>query len=223
MKLFDTLGPVMVGPSSSHTAGAVKIGYITRKLLGNSPVHADITLYGSFAATGAGHGTDRALIAGLLGMKPDDIRVPDSFSLAKQSGLDFCFALESAKRGNHPNTAKLIVTDLSGNTLEVVGASVGGGRVRICEIDGIRTDFSGDYHTIIDHNTDTPGHVAQVTTVLAQKNINIASMQLYRNVKGGYAVMILECDDKIPENMLSWLKDLDGILKITSYNREEDI
>ena len=213
----------MVGPSSSHTAGAVKIGYITRKLLGNSPVHADITLYGSFAATGAGHGTDRALIAGLLGMKPDDIRVPDSFSLAKQSGLDFCFALESAKRGNHPNTAKLIVTDLSGNTLEVVGASVGGGRVRICEIDGIRTDFSGDYHTIIVHNTDTPGHVAQVTTVLAQKNINIASMQLYRNVKGGYAVMILECDDKIPENMLSWLKDLDGILKITSYNREEDI
>lgn len=223
MKLFDTLGPVMVGPSSSHTAGAVKIGYITRKLLGNSPVHADITLYGSFAATGAGHDTDRALIAGLLGMKPDDIRVPDSFSLAKQSGLDFYFALESAKRGNHPNTAKLIVTDLSGNTLEVVGASVGGGRVRICEIDGIRTDFSGDYHTIIVHNTDTPGHVAQVTTVLAQKNINIASMQLYRNVKGGYAVMILECDDKIPENMLSWLKDLDGILKITSYNREEDI
>lgn len=105
----------------------------------------------------------------------------------------------------------------------MIGSSVGGGRIRICEIDGIRTDFSGEYNTIIVHNTDTPGHVAQVTTVLAQKNVNIAAMQLYRNTKGGYAVMILECDDRIPPDMVRWLSGLDGILKITSYNAEENV
>ena len=105
--------------------------------------------------------------------------------------------------------------------MEVVGASIGGGRIRICEIDGIRTNFSGEHNTMIVHNMDTPGHVAQVTTVLAQKNVNIASMQLYRNTKGGYAVMIIECDDAIPENMINWLQDLDGMIKITSYNTEE--
>ncbi|MFQ9435357.1 MAG: ACT domain-containing protein [Ruminococcus callidus] len=118
---------------------------------------------------------------------------------------------------------KIEVVGEHGSQLEVIGSSVGGGRIRICEIDGIRTDFSGEYNTIIVHNTDTPGHVAQVTTVLAQKNVNIAAMQLYRNTKGGYAVMILECDDRIPPDMVRWLSGLDGILKITSYNAEEDV
>lgn len=222
MNLFEVLGPVMIGPSSSHTAGAVKIGYVTRKLLGEKPIEAKIVLHGSFDATGAGHGTDRALVAGLLGWKPDDERIPDSFSEAKHAGLSFQITHETI-RGAHPNTAKLFLVGENGNTLEVVGASIGGGRIRICEIDGIRTDFSGEYNTIIVHNTDTPGHVSQVTTVLAQKNVNIASMQLYRNTRGGYAVMIIECDDAIPENMLAWLKDLDGIIKITSYNAEEDL
>ena len=121
----------------------------------------------------------------------------------------------------HPNTVKLRVIGEAGNQLEVVGASIGGGRIRICEIDVIRTNFSGEHNTMIVHNMDTPGHVAQVTTVLAQKNVNIASMQLYRNTKGGYAVMIIECDDAIPENMINWLQDLDGMIKITSYNTEE--
>lgn len=104
-----------------------------------------------------------------------------------------------------------------------VGSSIGGGRIKICEIDGICTNFSGEYNTIIVHNTDTPGHVAQVTTTLAQKNVNIATMQLYRNTQGGYAVMILECDDVIPKNTLEWLQDLDGIIKVTSYNVEEEV
>ena len=220
MNLFDVLGPVMIGPSSSHTAGAVRIGYVTRKLLGERPVQADILLHGSFAATGSGHGTDRAVVAGLLGYQPDDLLIPDSFSQAEAAGLQFEIAYGTI-RGAHPNTVKLHVIGEAGNQLEVVGASIGGGRIRICEIDGIRTNFSGEHNTMIVHNMDTPGHVAQVTTVLAQKNVNIASMQLYRNTKGGYAVMIIECDDAIPENMINWLQDLDGMIKITSYNTEE--
>ncbi len=222
MHIFDIIGPVMIGPSSSHTAGAAKIGYVTRKLLGERPVEAEIMLHGSFSATGSGHGTDRAIVAGLLGYKPDDERLPNSFVEAKQAGLAFELT-HGVIRNAHPNTAKIHVFGESGKELEVVGASVGGGRIQICEIDGICTNFSGEYNTIIVHNTDAPGHVAQVTTVLAQKNVNIASMQLYRNMQGGYAVMIIECDDVIPENMLAWLKDLDGIIKITSYNVEEGV
>ena len=146
----------------------------------------------------------------------------DSFEAAKKAGFSFQIT-RGTLRGAHPNTVKIEVVGEHGSQLEVIGSSVGGGRIRICEIDGIRTDFSGEYNTIIVHNTDTPGHVAQVTTVLAQKNVNIAAMQLYRNTKGGYAVMILECDDRIPPDMVRWLSGLDGILKITSYNAEEDV
>lgn len=222
MKLFEVLGPVMIGPSSSHTAGAVKIGYVARKLLGETPVQANILLHGSFAATGSGHGTDRAVVAGLLGYKPDDARIPDSLTEAKHAGLSFRIT-QGTIRGAHPNTVRLNLIGKNGNALEVIGSSLGGGRIRICEIDGIRTDFSGEYNTIIVHNTDTPGHVSHVTTILAQKNVNIASMQLYRNTRGGYAVMIIECDDVIPDDMVAWLNGLDGIIKITSYNAEKDV
>ena len=222
MHIFDIIGPVMIGPSSSHTAGAAKIGYVTRKLLGERPVQAEILLHGSFSATGSGHGTDRAIVAGLLGYKPDDERLPNSFVEAEKAGLSFQLT-HGVIRNAHPNTTKIHVIGENGNELEVVGSSIGGGRIKICEIDGICTNFSGEYNTIIVHSTDTPGHVAQVTTTLAQKNVNIATMQLYRNTQGGYAVMILECDDVIPKNTLEWLQDLDGIIKVTSYNVEEEV
>ena len=211
MHIFDIIGPVMIGPSSSHTAGAAKIGYVTRKLLGERPVQAEILLHGSFSATGSGHGTDRAIVAGLLGYKPDDERLPNSFAEAEKAGLSFQLT-HGVIRNAHPNTAKIHVIGENGNELEVVGSSIGGGRIKICE-----------NNTIIVHNMDTPGHVAQVTTTLAQKNVNIATMQLYRNTQGGYAVMILECDDIIPKNTLEWLQDLDGIIKVTSYNVEEEV
>ena len=223
MHIFDVLGPVMIGPSSSHTAGAVKIGYVTRKLLGEAPVQANILLHGSFADTGSGHGTDRAVIAGLLGCKPDDPQIPSSFEAAKKAGFSFQIT-RGTLRGAHPNTVKIEVVGEHGSQLEVIGSSVG--RRPHSHLRDRRdpdTDFSGEYNTIIVHNTDTPGHVAQVTTVLAQKTVNIAAMQLYRNTKGGYAVMILECDDRIPPDMVRWLSGLDGILKITSYNAEEDV
>ena len=169
MRLFDVLGPVMTGPSSSHTAGAVRIGLTARNLLGEAPKTAEILLHGSFAATGRGHGTDRALVAGLLGMLPDDERIPDSFSLAQQAGLDYTIGTV-VLRGAHPNTALLRLEGVSGRKLEVMGASIGGGRINICQIDGITTNFGGDHNTLIvqtgyprpcgrsDHRIGAAGH-----------------------------------------------------------------
>ena len=141
MNIFDILGPVMVGPSSSHTAGAVRIGYVTRTMLGEEPVNAMISLSGSFAATGSGHGTDRALIAGLLGMKPDDMRIPDSFELAEQEGLSFSFA-NIRLPGAHPNTAVLEVEGKTGLSIKIQASSLGGGRIMIDKLDDTEVHLS---------------------------------------------------------------------------------
>ena len=221
MNIFDILGPVMVGPSSSHTAGAVRIGLIARRLLGGQPATAKITLSGSFAATGTGHGTDRALVAGLLGMKPDDIRIPDSFALAVEQGLAFTFDKTELKEA-HPNTAQLYLKGVSGKTLELIGQSLGGGRINIAEIDGIETNFSGENPTLIVHNLDQPGHVSEVTSMLAHKSVNIATMQLYRSAKGGKAVMVVECDQEVPKEGIRWLERAEGVLKVTYLGKEEE-
>ena len=221
MNIFDILGPVMVGPSSSHTAGAVRIGLIARRLLGGQPATAKITLSGSFAATGTGHGTDRALVAGLLGMKPDDIRIPDSFALAVEQGLAFTFDKIELKEA-HPNTAQLYLKGVSGKTLELIGQSLGGGRINIAEIDGIETNFSGENPTLIVHNLDQPGHVSEVTSMLAHKSVNIATMQLYRSAKGGKAVMVVECDQEVPKEGIRWLERAEGVLKVTYLGKEEE-
>ena len=210
----------MVGPSSSHTAGAVRIGLAARKLLGEEPAHADISLHGSFALTGHGHGTDCALVAGLLGMQPDDLRIPDSFKEAEKRGLTVKLSAVQL-RNVHPNTARLQLTGVNGRTLDVVAESIGGGRIRIVSIDGIDANFSGEHNTLIVHNQDVPGHVAAVTTALMQRHVNIASMQLYRSEQGGYAVMILECDQPIPTDIEEWLSHIDGIMKITIFNQED--
>ena len=214
MNIYDILGPVMVGPSSSHTAGAVRIGLITRRLLGTAPVHAEISLSGSFAATGTGHGTDRALIAGLIGMQPDDIRIPDSFSFASEAGLTFTFHKINLKDA-HPNTAILRVSSADGRTLEVHAASLGGGRILVNRLDGIRVNFTGDAPTLIVHNLDKPGCVADVTSLLSRNGVNIATMQLYRNYRGGYAVMVVETDQNIAAETLELLRHLDGVTKVT--------
>ena len=221
MNLFDILGPVMVGPSSSHTAGAVRIGYIASRLLQDKLIKAEIYLHGSFATTGAGHGTDKALIAGLLGMKPDDIRIPDSFQIAKEQGLSFSFGNKTIKDA-HPNTALLLLTGESRRSLEVQAASIGGGRIMIQKLDGIEVNFSSEKPTLIVHNLDQPGHVAEVTSMLSHKSVNIATMQLYRDKRGGYAVMVLETDQGIPKEAISWLAHLEGILKVTYINCEEE-
>jgi L-serine dehydratase len=214
MNIFDIIGPVMVGPSSSHTAGAVRIGYIARKLMGENIVQADILLYGSFLATGKGHGTDRAIVAGLMGMKLDDIRIPDSLDIAEEKGMLVNFGKADIKEG-HANTVQLRLKGESGSSLEVVGESIGGSRINIAKIDGIDTNFSGGYPTLVVHNLDQPGHVSEVTSMLAHKSVNIATMQLYRSSRGGHAVMVVECDQEIPEDGLKWLSHIEGVEKVT--------
>ena len=207
MRLFDVLGPVMIGPSSSHTAGAARIGYTAQKLLGEVPAKADIGLYGSFATTGKGHGTDRALVAGLLGLRPDDPRLPDSFALAEEQGMTFTIHPVEL-RSAHPNTAVLRLTARSGRELSLKAASV-------------PADFGGDSNTLIIHNEDTPGCIAEVTMSLALRRINIASMQVFRAAVGRYAVMVLECDSHIPHTLEQQLAVMPGLLKVTCLNVDE--
>ena len=214
MNSFDIIGPIMVGPSSSHTAGAAKIGLIARKLLGAPVRRADIFFHGSFLATGKGHGTDKALIAGLLGFAVDDPRIPDSFRYAEESGMEYHLA--GIDLGDvHPNSVKLLLSDGKDKKIELVAASVGGGAIRVTELDGLPANFSGDYPTLVVNNLDQPGHVTEITSMLGHKSINIATMQLYRSSKGGKAVIVLECDQEVPADAVRWLSRLEGILKVT--------
>lgn len=221
MNIFDIIGPVMVGPSSSHTAGAVRIGYLARKLMGEPILEARIGLCGSFWATGRGHGTDRALIAGLLGMKVDDEHIPQSFSLAQEAGLEFSF-YEARIPDAHPNTAVLTLRGQSGDTMEIVAASVGGGRVKVCQIDGLDANFYGELPTLVVQNRDQPGHVSDIASMLAHKSINIATMQLYRDSRGGRAVTVIECDQEVPADGLKWLAHCEGMIKLVYLSMEEN-
>ena len=219
MDLFDIVGPIMVGPSSSHTAGAVRMGYVAGKLLGEPIQKAEILLYGSFLATGEGHGTRKAIVAGLLGMQTDDYQIADSFEIAAQRGMEVVFG-EARLEEAHPNTAQILLTSVTGKKLEVVGESLGGSRINIAQIDGITTNFSGDYPTLVVHNMDQPGHVAEVTSMLAHKSVNIATMQLYRANRGGNSVMVLECDQEVPEDGINWLRHAEGVVKVTYLGME---
>ncbi len=220
MNLFDILGPIMVGPSSSHTAGAVKIGYAAQKLLKEPIKRAEILLYGSFLATGRGHGTPQAIVAGLLGMHPDDSRVPKSLKLAEQAGMEVVFGEADLKEA-HPNSVELHLTGTAGGELSVVGESVGGSRINIARIDGLLVNFSGEHPTLIVHNLDQPGHVAEVTERLALDGVNIAAMQLHRASRGGHAVMVLECDQEVRESSIEWLRHQKGIEKVTYFSLGE--
>lgn len=214
MNIFEILGPVMVGPSSSHTAGAVRIGYVCRKLMGEKIVTADIGLYGSFLLTGKGHGTPQAIVAGLLGMTPDDARIPNSFEIAKAQGLKFTIG-EAKLKEAHPNSVLLKLTGESGKELEVIGESLGGSIINIAQIDGLPANISGDYPTLIASNMDVPGMVAKVSKVLFNAKINIAQMHLYRASRGKNSVLIAECDQEIESKTLNDIRNLDGIMKVS--------
>lgn len=217
MNIFDIIGPVMVGPSSSHTAGAAKIGNVCHKLMGEKIEKAEIYLHGSFAKTGKGHGTDKALVAGLVGLDVDDIRIPNSFEIAKEKGLDF--NISATDLGDaHPNSAKIIMHGTSGAVVEVVAASLGGGRIEVCQLDGVEVNFSGECPTLIVHNVDQPGYITEVTSLLGQQGINIATMQLHRKNRGGEAVMVIECDDEVPAETRHELEKQEGILNVSYYS-----
>ena len=221
INIFDMMGPVMVGPSSSHTAGAARIGNMGRTLLGEEVTRADIDLYGSFAETGYGHGTDRALLAGLLGMKPDDLRIPNAYEEANRAGMAYSFRTVEL-RDAHPNTALLELTGKSGKKLTLQASSIGGGAIVVNKIDGIDVNFTGDFNTLIVRNQDESGSVAAITSILSQVHINVANMSVNRHRRGGDALMVIETDQHIKPRQVEFLSELPGILSVTYYDKEDD-
>ena len=221
INIFDMMGPVMVGPSSSHTAGAARIGNMGRTLLGEEVARADIGLYGSFAETGYGHGTDRALLAGLLGMKPDDLRIPNAYEEANRAGMAYSFRTVEL-RDAHPNTALLELTGKSGKKLTLQASSIGGGAIVVNKIDGIDVNFTGDFNTLIVRNQDESGSVAAITSILSQVHINVANMSVNRHRRGGDALMVIEADQHIKPRQVEFLSELPGILSVTYYDKEDD-
>jgi L-serine dehydratase len=212
MNVFDIIGPVMIGPSSSHTAGALRIAAAARNILGEEPCRADIGLAGSYAKTCRGHGTDRALLAGLLGMESDDERIRDSFSIARERGLEFSFS-EIKIPKSHPNTVRLFLAGCGGKECAVEGASVGGGSVLISHVNGMETSFSGNADTLIIAHHDMPGIIAEVAGLLAAHGINIGNFRLNRPHRGFEAVMVLEIDGgTVPADELRALPHIGNVV-----------
>lgn len=208
--VFDIIGPVMIGPSSSHTAGAAKLGRMARNILGESPVTALVKLHGSFAQTYRGHGTDKAIAAGLLGFAADDRRIKDALTIAATTGLKISFTTINLAEA-HPNTAVLSLTGASGRTVTVTGSSTGGGNIVISEIDGYQVEMTGRYHTIISRHRDIPGVVALVTRLLAQQQLNIAFMQVSRRQRGALALMVMEIDQPAPPSLVAEIRSLPAV------------
>lgn len=217
--IFDIMGPIMVGPSSSHTAGAVRIGRMARTLLGDEPVKAAVHLHGSFAETGVGHGTNKALIAGLLGLAPDDLDIPNSFELAAERGLAFTID-EADLRDAHPNSVQMELVGRGDGRLSIQACSTGGGRILVTKLDGVEVNFTGDYHTLIIQNMDNRGSLADVSTALSLAGVNVASMNMSRSSKGSNVMMILETDDPIPDFIVQLIERQPGILQVIHYKKE---
>ena len=201
ISVVDVLGPNMIGPSSSHTAGAAIIAYLAQKMIAPPLRRADFRLYGSFAKTYRGHGTDRALVGGILGFSADDERIRDSFALAKQQGLEFRFIPDETETDVHPNTVEIRMENAAGRVMTVRGESLGGGKVRIVGINGVKVDFTGEYNALIVVQRDKPGVVAHITKILSDRDVNIAFMRLFREQKGHTAYTIVESDQRLPEGV----------------------
>jgi len=196
--LTDIIGPVMVGPSSSHTAGALRIASMARSLCLAEPVRVEFSLLGSFAHTLSGHGTDKALVAGMLGFAADDLRIRDSFALAEQAGLSFSFApLPDATDYEHPNTIDIRVIDAAGNEMAVRGESVGGGAAVIRRIDGIDVRITGESTSVVVRQRDEAGVLAHIAACISERGVNIATTRLYRERKGAVAYTVLETDEGV--------------------------
>ncbi len=215
MGVFDVVGPVMIGPSSSHTAGAARIGLMAREILKDEPQSVMITLYGSFAKTYKGHGTDKALVAGLLGFSADDVRLRTSFEIAAQQGMQITFHRSEAEV-DHPNTVRIAMKGKTGREMEVVGVSLGGGKIEIREINGASVSLSGEEHTLITVHRDKPGIIAQATTIMAIGHINVSNMRVFRSAKNATAVMIVCTDSPVPPEMVSMIKKISAIESVVT-------
>lgn len=204
----------MIGPSSSHTAGAVRIGRIARELLSTEPARAHILLHGSFAKTYRGHGTDRALVAGIMGMHTGDPRIRDALDLAVENGLEAVFETGEIE-GAHVNTALITLTDAEGKQVSLQGSSIGGGRILVTKINGMNVHFSGERQTIVVFHHDQAGIIASVTDVLAEAGANIANFRLDRQSKGGDAVMAIEIDGIFSNALNEKISCLPGVFYST--------
>ena len=211
--VFDMIGPIMIGPSSSHTAAVVRIGRAARKVLGSAPKDADITFYNSFARTYEGHGSDRAIIAGLLDYQTDDIRIKEALTLAAQAQLNYRFKSVGNASTYHPNTVKVVLSDGS-KQIEIIGESKGGGIINIAEVNGFKADFSASLHTLIIFAADTKGSVAFIANVLAHDDCNIATMSVSRKGKNDLACLVFEMDSGIKDVTLSYLNSLSWVKEI---------
>ena len=214
--VFDILGPIMVGPSSSHTAGAARLGKVARAVAGADIGEVTFYLHGSFARTYKGHGTDRALVAGILGMEPSDLRLRDSLEIARELGLKIDF--KEADLGDvHPNTVEFIIRGKEGN-YGLIGSSIGGGSIEVTSVNGNAVNFTGAYPTVIVSNRDVPGVLSKVASILYDNDINIAFMKVFRNQKGKNATMVFEVDHEITAEIIGNIKAIEGINKVIMIN-----
>ncbi len=217
--VFDIIGPIMVGPSSSHTAGAVRLGKIARAIADNqTPASADIYLHGSFGETYKGHGTDLALISGLVGFETDSIHIKEAFSYAEKEGLKFNFIPTDLGPTHHPNTVKLSLTKKNGQKVEIIGKSVGGGNIAITELDGYEISLKGDLPTLFTKHKDIPGIIHLVSGVLSAHSINIAFMKVFRKEKSSEAIMVLETDDVISQEIIKEIQNIPNIVNTNYLN-----
>ena len=213
--VFDILGPVMIGPSSSHTAGAARLGKIGREVAGNQFYKVTFYLHGSFAKTYKGHGTDRALVAGILGMDPSDERIKRSLNIAKEEGINIEF-IETDLGYVHPNTVKMVFHYKDKENYYIVGSSIGGGNILITNINGNEVEFTGDYPTILIKYKDQKGSISRISSILSNEDINIATMKVSR--EGNIATMVMEIDNPIKEEIIGSISSLDEIIYITGIN-----
>jgi len=207
VSLLDIIGPVMVGPSSSHTAGACRLGLLARCLVGGTPQTARIELHGSFARTGEGHGTDKAIVGGLMGFRPDDERLRTALEISEREGLDYQFEKTSLGDEAHPNTVRLTL-ERGDRRAQMVGASLGAGRVLVSEIDGYPVEVTGNLHTIVLVAEDVKGSVARIATILSEHGLNIATLRLTRKARGGDAFMVIEIDEVPGEEVRNEIRTL---------------
>jgi len=210
LSIFDVIGPVMIGPSSSHTAGASKLGFLASEVFDRDIGMVEFFLHGSFYKTHKGHGTDRALLAGIMKFLPDDENIRYAFKIAEEKGLKYHY-YEADLGEIHPNSVKIVMHSMDGEKEEVIGSSVGGGRILISRIGDTEVEVDGDYSTLITKHFDKPGVIANVTTILSNHDINIAFMKVFRNTKGEQASLIVQVDDLIDEGILSEVRKTEGI------------
>ncbi|MEB3100811.1 L-serine ammonia-lyase, iron-sulfur-dependent subunit beta [Ferviditalea candida] len=210
--MFDIIGPAMIGPSSSHTAGANRIGQLARQIYGKTPSQIGITFYGSFAETYQGHGTDRAVIAGLLGMKTDDERIRNALEIAREQNIQFSFHRGSLE-GIHPNSVRIELGD-AGESLNAVGISLGGGRIELIELNDYNIRLSGDYPTLVLEHVDQVGVIRDLARLLAEHGINISHMEVDRKQRAGQAIAVIEMDQMIDEELLRQIEETKPIFMV---------